>query len=873
MPDEGGTIATHGDLPVSRLLRAKLRAPTVPDHYVRRARLLRLVDEAIQSSPLTLVCAPAGTGKTVLLSGWAAECELPVSWLSLDESDRDGSQLWPSVIAAVEPLAPGCGAEALALVRRSAGLRDAAFALLDDLDGDRHPRSVLVIDDVQYVDVDEDVASSLAVFVQHLPEWLRVVLLARREPRLPLDRLRARGQLGEVTYTDLSFSAPEAHEMLERLVPGLAGDQMDSTAAHAAGWAAGLQLAALAARSAGARGDTEPPTAPGDGLVEDYLWRDVFAGEDRDLVEMLLDVAVVDRIEPSLARALAGRDDTGELLRRAEARGLFVARRGPDGWFDLHALVRSALVAELHRRSPERLAERHVRAARWLEEAGATGPALDHWLAAGRPRDALRLLAATGAELYDNGDEATIRRTLAALPPGVATTDLGAMQDFAWCHVLVDRRRFVELVDETVWWAEKATTTDEALRGRLATVQSIAAVLSGRWADGGDLARRGVQTMGDAWWRDPLGRFAWNMVAREVALSERWDDAGAEVREIEHMLCRVPQRRLAFEGTRALGEALAGRPTDALRVVAGVRHAAEVTNMTILRTELAIAEAIALREIGDRERALPMLEALAEGTPEPMLYCRVLAQLELAQARLDDGDVDAACAVFSTTETLVALEAFQGGGRDWLTRTGVHIALAQGKLDQARHLADRLGDPFWRGICAARVHLATGDRSGSAATLDPLDARCVRHEVVLKLLQARSADDHAVATKAATAAVELAAANGILQTVASEGPDIVELAEQAAWGVPSDWLGRLRRLPAQPQGHGGTAGPRLVEALTDRERDVLRFLPSRLTIPEIANELYLSVNTLKFHLKAIYRKLGVGSRAEAAEAARRMTAL
>lgn len=80
MPDEGGTIATHGDLPVSRLLRAKLRAPTVPDHYVRRARLLRLVDEAIQSSPLTLVCAPAGTGKTVLLSGWAAECELPVSW-------------------------------------------------------------------------------------------------------------------------------------------------------------------------------------------------------------------------------------------------------------------------------------------------------------------------------------------------------------------------------------------------------------------------------------------------------------------------------------------------------------------------------------------------------------------------------------------------------------------------------------------------------------------------------------------------------------------------------------------------------------------------------------------------------------------------
>lgn len=871
MPDQGGPLGPHRDVPVPRLLRAKLRAPTVPDHYVRRARLLRLVDDAVQS-PLTLVCAPAGTGKTVLLSGWAAECELPVSWLSLDESDRDGSQLWPGVIAAAEHLAPGCGGGALTLVRRSVDLPNAAFQLLDDLDGDDHPRSVLVIDDVQYVDVDEAVAASLAAFVQHLPDWLHVVLLARREPRLPLDRLRARGLLGEVTYNDLSFSSTEAHEMLARLVPGLAGDRIDSTAAHAAGWAAGLQLAALAARSAGARADVQPlAAAPGDGLVEDYLWRDVFAGEDEELVEMLLDVAMVDRIEPSLARALTGRDDAGELLRLAEARGLFVARRGPEGWFDLHALVRSALVTELHRRSPERLAERHVRAARWLQEAGATGAALDHWLLGDRPRDALRLLAATAAELYDDGDEATIRRTIAALPPGVATTDLDAMQDFAWCHVVVDRRRFVELVDETVWWADRSTT-DEPLRGRLSTLQAIAAILSGRLADGGELARRGVREMADAWWQDPIGQFGWNMIAREVALSERWDDAGAEVREVEHMLSRVPQRRLAFEGTRAVGEALAGRPTDALRVVAGVRHAAEVTNMTILRTELALAEAVALREVGDRERALPMLEALAEATPEPMLYCRVIAQLELAGARLDDGAVEGAREILDATEALVGAESFEGGGRDWLARTGVHVALAEGELDHARHLAGRLGDPFWRGICGARVHLAAGDRPGAATALDTIDPRCVRHEVVLKLLQARSADDHDVATKTATAAVELAAANGILQTVASEGLDVAELAEHAAWGVPSDWLARLRRAAAQRRGRDMRA-PQLVEPLTDRERDVLRFLPSRLTIPEIATELYLSVNTLKFHLKAIYRKLGVGSRAEAAEAARRMTAL
>ena len=870
-------MSEHGDPggaqvePVtSPLLRAKLRPPTVPDHYVRRTRLLHLVDEAVRA-PLTVVRAPAGTGKTVLLSGWTAEREMPLSWLSLDESDHDASQLWPNMIAALEQLAPQCGGRALTLVRRSAALPDAVGQLLDDLHEGDHAPSILVIDDVQYVDVDESVAASLALFVQHLPDWMHVVLLARREPRLPLDRMRARGTLGEVTFADLSFSSAEAREMLARLVPSLPRERIDATAAHAEGWAAGLQLAALAARSTGVRSDVETgSTVEADHLIQDYVWRDVLAGEDGELVDTLLDVAVVDRIDPSLARALTGRDDADRLLRLAEARGLFVARRGPEGWFDLHALVRAALVAELRRRAPERLAERHVRAARWHQGVGATGAAIKHWLLAGRPRDALQLVAATVAGLYDNGDQATIQRTIAAIPLDIAATDLEAMQDFAWCHIVVDRRRFIELVDGTMWWADRSTV-DKPLLGRLTTLRSIAATLSGRWVDGGDLARRGMREMGDNWWRDPIGRFGWNMVARELALSERWDEASAEVREAEHMLGRLPERRLAFEGTRALGEALAGRPTDALRITAGIRRASEITNMTILRTELAIAEALALREIGDAARALPMLEALAEATPEPMLYCRVLAQLELSQARLDEGDVGGARELFDRTEALVCAESFEGGGRDWLTRSAVRIALADGQIDQARHGADQVGDPFWRGICAARVQLAVGHRPGAVQALDPLVARCVRHEVVLNLLRASAVDDHEVATKAATAAVDLAATNGLVQTVASEGPDVVELVEHAAWRVPAQWMDRLRRLATERRSSAAVGRPQLVEPLTERERDVLRFLPSRLTVPEIADELYLSVNTLKFHLKAIYRKLGVGSRREAAQVARRMT--
>jgi LuxR family transcriptional regulator, maltose regulon positive regulatory protein len=872
MPDDGasGAAASRLVAPASPLLRAKLRPPIVPEHHVRRPRLLRLLDETV-SAPLTLVVAPAGVGKTVLVSSWAAESTVPTAWLSLDEADRDGRQLWSGVIAALETLRPGCGEAARTLLRRPGPLARVVHQLLDDLEEEADSFRVLVIDDLYLVD-DDDAVASLELFLQHLPTWLHVVLLSRREPTLPVDRLQGRGQLGEVHFAELRFSHSEACEMLTRLVPVLSEDQIAATATHAAGWAAGLQLAALSARANRAHRSVEAPgVVAGDLLVDDYVWREVLAAEDVELVEALLDVSVADLIDPSLARALTGREDADRLLARAEARGLFVARLGPEGWFAVHSLVRSALLAELRRRSPTRLLEQHARAAQWFEDAGEIPAALEHWLLAGRRRDALRLLAIKHTELYDSGRETTIQRTISALPRELATADVESMLEFAWCHMLVDRRSFLELVDQATWWADRSPP-DETLRARLTMLRSIAATVSGDWLEGKALAERAMGSLGDTWWRDPLGRFGWNMVARTWALSECWNDTGDDVREADLALSRDPERRLTFEGTRALGEALAGRPADALRVAAGVRRAAEVTNMTILRTELAIAEAVAYRELGDRARALPVLEALADAPAETTLYCRILATLELAQAHLDQGDAHAARQVFGHAEELIETESFGPGGRNWLARVGTRLALFAGEIQDARRWSDQVDDSFWSGVSNARVHLAAGDPLEALATLDGVVPRCVRHGVVVALLRARAVADPDESAKYTIAAVDLATVNGLLQTVASEGAEAVELVERSAWRVPPQWLDRLRRTAADGvcRSQGGRA--ELVEPLTQREREVLRFLATRLTVREIADELYLSVNTLKFHLKAIYRKLGVNSRAEAAEAARRMSA-
>jgi LuxR family maltose regulon positive regulatory protein len=718
---------------------------------------------------------------------------------------------------------------------------------------------VLVIDDY-HVSEDAGTAAAMALFLRHLPDRVRMVIVSRHVPVLPLDRMRVGGELCEIDVDDLLFSRADSHHLVTTLTPDI-----DPVAAHSIvemsnGWAAALQLCSIAWRSDHRHADLSDLSTK---HLDGYVMREVLGAETDVLRDFVRDVAVVERFTIGLAEAITGRPDAGELIEQARVRGLFVSPVGLLGHYEVHSAVRHAVLTVHERRDPARLRACGERAAAWLESHGDAATAVEQWLRVGDCRRALRLLADRHVELYDDGHEDEVERLLAQLTPETTHADLSSLIDVAWCQFTTDLPAFRETLDFATWLLEHGNDADSVGARRVSALSSIAQLTAGEWQLAERDARASLHGY-DGWLDDFVIRTSWNNIARSIALSERWDDAADDVRQINVVLHRDVHRTLAFDATRALGMALAGCPVDALRIAGGIRASLALASQSMSQTELELAEVIAHRELGDGSDAELGLERLLTADVGPMTYVHGLAAVELTQLHLDHGALSEAVRSFSQLERVVTDEVNGQGGRTWLGRVGTLLAVELGDRDQAQRWAESVDDPFWGPVSRARAAAMSG-ADGVEHHLDAAVARSPRQSVVLAMLRAGTTHDREAATRWAESAVRIASNKSMLQTLASAGE--LELIERLAWQLPEDWMDRLRRATAVVV-PSVNAKASLAEPLTIRERDVLRFLPSRLTLREIAGELYVSVNTLKFHLKVIYRKLGVNSRAEAAEIAR-----
>ena len=399
------------------ILATKLYIPPHRSNIVLRPRLIERLNEGLRQShgfgrKLTLISAPAGFGKTTLVSSWLAglpagaasqeenanrrsKIQNPVAWLSLDEGDNDPTRFLVYLVSALQKIAPDTGARVLAalqspqppptelllttLLNEVAAIPDHFVLVLDDYH----------VIDSEPVDASTSVDDALAFLLDHLPPQMHLVITTREDPRLPLARYRARGQLTELRAADLRFTPVEAAEFLNRAMGlNLSAEDVAALEARTEGWIAGLQLAALAMQGLSMQGRSEPARfiqafTGSHRFVLDYLAEEVLQRQPERVRSFLLETAILDRLSGPLCDAVTGREDGKEMLDVLERGNLFVMPLDDKRqWYRYHHLFADVLQSRLMEEQPERAPTLHRRASEWCEQNGLRSDAIRHALAA-----------------------------------------------------------------------------------------------------------------------------------------------------------------------------------------------------------------------------------------------------------------------------------------------------------------------------------------------------------------------------------------------------------------------------------------------------------------------------------------------------------
>ncbi len=834
--------------------------------------------DAGSDTRLTLVTGPPGSGKTVLLSTWRATRDSRTVLISLDPGDRTTAGLWGKLSKALQ--APRQRA-----ARPAPETPEALVERLLEITAPRGAGSVrtLVLDDLHLADSPATRATLAAL--SRSESAPRLVIGSRIDPALPLQRLRVTGSLTEIRGPDLAFTPDEARAMLAADGLTLSPAMLQRLWTRTEGWVAGLRLAALSLA-----GHQDPDAfvedfAGDDRAVVAYLIEEVLERQSEQVRELLLATAVVDRVCAPLANALTGRGDAVTIfddLLHANAFLVPLDRRGE--WFRYHALFADLLRSQLARRGPAVVARQHRRAAHWFVEQDRPLDALAHSVSAEDWDGATAILGDRWLELRAEDGGAALDRVLAAFPADAIDARpeaalVAAMRcldrgesDRADAHLLA-----AGCLRHRLSGSRRAVFT----RG-LSLVRLLRAGRDGD-LDSGVRELSVVETFGHQ--DSPRAREAVALAHLEVGRLEATAGAdGAERRlRLAERLATAgsarPELALEARAQRAWLYALDGELRAArLAADAAAAHAGPLA----APTPALLAGALVAADAGDLRHAAEQVRAARTVLPGATVEPGRLRRLEIAfvDARLAQAGLRAEIAV-ACDQLRDALAGWTPPRRleDEARGAAAELLVTLGRPEEAlAELPDRSDGCGGGAIGVARVAaLLALDRSEQALAEGERVMACERLPLPVAV---------AVAARTATAA-EAEGDRGLAQRYAEHALDLAEtegvrLPLAAAMSDLDPVLRRLLRFgtahrsligEAMELARSGSAPPAadvapLDEALSDRELAVLRYLPTLLSSTEIAGELFVSVNTVKSHLKGVYRKLGVGNRREAVERAR-----
>ncbi len=477
MPSSLGGDRTRAlGLPV---LATKLHIPTPRPHTVARPRLIERL-EAGSHRRLTLVSAPAGFGKSTLVSTWLREGDRRAAWVSLDSRDNDPARFLVYVLEALRTIVPNLGDDLAAALHSPfpPSIDWALHALLNAL-AVLPDEVLLVLDDVHLL-VTPEVQDVLAFMLEHMPPQVRLVLITREDPALPLPRLRVRDQLTDLTATDLRFTRTEAEAFLTRTMGlALSPEEVDLLEGRTEGWVAALQLAALSIQR---RGDALTGTH---GFVLDYLVEEVLQRQPERVQEFLLRTAILERFCGSLCEAVTGEGDAQEMLAALERANLFLIPLDDERcWYRYHHLFAELLRQRLSHRSAAKrgesrdLVDAHLRASAWFEANGMDLEAFQHAVSAKDLARAARLAEGNGMPLHFRGAVAPVLTWLATLSPAELDAHPSLWVTYASVSLFVGQLAGVEPKLQAAEAALATREPDARLRDLLGHVASIRATVA-----------------------------------------------------------------------------------------------------------------------------------------------------------------------------------------------------------------------------------------------------------------------------------------------------------------------------------------------------------------------------------------------------------
>ena len=877
------------------LLSTKLFVPAIRRDYVTRPRLITQLSLGLEKS-LVLISAPAGYGKTTLVSSYLRENDISSTWLSLDEGDNDPIRFLQYFIIALQKIVPEIQVDLPGVLQ---GMQPASFeVLINNIINEivEHVTPFIFVLDDFHVIHSEPVLNIFAYLLEHLPPQMHLAILTRIDPPLPLARMRARNKLTEIRTDQLRFSRDEMAAFLNDVMGlALSADDLSAMEARTEGWIASLQLAALSMQSSKDIHGFISAFTGSHHYVMDYLAEEVLGLQPKQVGDFLIKTSILDHMCGPLCEFVIDADpeepiDGQARLEALERMNLFVIPLD-DGrrWYRYHHLFADVLRKRLEQNYPGLLPKLHLRASRWFEQNGLVPEAIRYSLTAGDQDRAIQLIEQNGPLLLIGGE-------LIALSNWIKAVE-SRSQTHPWIHI-IKAWLFIltgqpERAEELLQNAERLISPLETdiqtkiMQGAIATGRSYRSFMNGDTNRTATFARQAVEYLPDV-----------NIVARSIR-----SIATALLGEASLMNGELEEARQACTEAKKIGQTAGDVPAVMIINCAlgrifteqGLLHqAAEVyaENLQIATRpdgKMLATAGEAYAESSQVSYEWNNLESALEQVHYCLELCRQCGQVTfqakgsvmLARLNYVHGDADTAIENMNIAEKLVKEHHFAFKYTVWVKYALVQLWIAQGNLDKASRIVQESGItpqdeiPYLREpefLALLRLLLAQGDYDASLALSKRLLQKAeagkrigrVIEVLVLQALIFQGRNETEQALTVLKRALSFAKTERYTRTFVDEGEPMARLLHLArSRQVETEYATHLLSVLEKAAGKMQPPSQLLIEPLTMREIEVLRLIEAGCSNQDIAGKLVISIPTVKRHISNIYSKLGAKNRTQA----------